>query len=186
MIIYTKEEYENKKEGIIAKVRRGDIFIYPTDTIYGIGCNALDAKAVEKIRKIKGNFTRPFSIMVPDKEWVQQHCEMISTEEEHLEKLPGPYTIILKMINEPIPKAVTDTGSVGVRIPDHWCTEIARLAKVPIITTSANRTGGNFMTKYANLDPEVEKEVDFMIDDGEVRGRPSTIIDVMKNDIKVR
>jgi len=180
MKVLTKEEFEKDKVRLIAKIRCGGIFIYPTDTIYGIGCNALDNEAVKKIRKIKGNFQRPFSVMVPDKDWIIDNCDLTNMEEDQLEKLPGQYTLILNMKNKNVvADSVTGTDALGVRIPAHWCTEISRLAKVPIITTSANLSGGMFMTSLETLNDDVKKHVDYMIDVGEIRGKPSTILNLL-------
>jgi len=177
----TKAEYELDKEKIIARIRAGEIFIYPTDTIYGIGCDATNNAAVEKIRRIKGNMQRPFSVMVEGREWIEENCDLTSIEEEWLDKLPGPYTLILAMKNKAcVAESVTNTVMIGVRIPAHWCTELSRLAKVPIITTSANISGGLFMTSLENLNDEVKKHVDFMIEDGKIQGRPSTIVSMGK------
>lgn len=184
MKIYTKDEYRLNKTKIISQIKDGAIFIYPTDTIYGIGCNAKNHKAVKKIREIKGNFMRPFSIMVPDKEWITDHCDLIKTEEEWLDKLPGPYTFILNLkYKESIAESVTNKDTIGVRIPNHWCTEISKHSKVPIITTSANLSGGLFMTSLKTLNDKVKKEVDFMIDVGEISGRPSTIVNLLDGDV---
>jgi len=178
MQIYTKAEYEKKKSDIIEKIQNGAIFIYPTDTIYGIGCDATNSEAVEKIRKIKGNFKRPFSVMVPGLEWIYQNCDIASVEEEWIQKLPGPYTLILELRETDVSDNVHDQTTLGVRIPDHWCTEIARQSKLPIVTTSANLSGGMFMTSLETLHDDVKKHVDFMIDIGEIKGRPSTIVNL--------
>jgi len=179
MQVLTTDEYRIKKAKIISDIRKGAIFIYPTDTIYGIGCNALNNDAVKKIRRIKGNFERPFSVMVPDKQWIMENCEIYSSEEDWFGKLPGPYTLILSLLNlHCVAPSVSDKETLGVRIPDHWCTEIARLAQVPIITTSANLSGGMFMTSLETLHDEIRRYVDFMIDVGEIRGRPSTIVNM--------
>jgi len=156
----------------IDKIKDGAIFIYPTDTIYGIGCDATNDMAVLRLRNIKRQHTRPVSVMVPDKDWIRENCE---SSEEWLDKLPGPYTLIMEIKGQPVSEHVA-TESLGVRIPDHWCIEIARQAGTPIVTTSANITGRNFMTALSNLDDEVREQVDFFIDDGEIRGRPSTIV----------
>ncbi len=179
MRIYTTDEYRIKKARLISDIRTGAIFIYPTDTIYGIGCNALDDEAVRKVRKIKGNFTRPFSVMVPDKSWIRENCEIYGSEEEWFGRLPGPYTLILSLKNPHcVAPSVSDRETLGVRVPDHWCTEISRLAGVPIITTSANLSGGMFMTSIESLHDDIRQKVDFMIDVGEIGGTPSTIVNM--------
>jgi tRNA threonylcarbamoyl adenosine modification protein (Sua5/YciO/YrdC/YwlC family) len=187
MKIYTKDEYELHKKRLAQDIQRGSIFIYPTDTIYGIGCNALDRDAVHKLRTIKDNHDRAFSIIVPSKGWILENCDVFGSGLEWIDRLPGPYTLIFNLTNK---RAVArnvfmEDDTLGVRIPDHWCVELARLAKVPIITTSANRSGDDFMTSQETLNPEVSAHIDFMIDEGEIDGRPSTIVHLTEDEPKV-
>jgi len=179
MQIFTKEDYYENKQEVVKRIRSGEIFIYPTDTIYGIGCDATNFAAVQKIRNTKHNFLRPFSVMVPDKEWIRECCEMTGKSDDWIEKLPGPFTLILPMKENIVSENITDTGNLGVRIPDIWSSELAKLAGVPIVSTSANLSGGLFMTSFETLNDEVKKHIDFMINVGEVRGRPSTIVNLV-------
>ena len=82
---------ENKK--LIKEIKAGKIFIYPTDTLYGIGCNAEDKEAVEKIREIKGRDNKPFSVIAPSFKWIEDNLIIDCNLKEYL---PGAYTIILK------------------------------------------------------------------------------------------
>jgi len=185
MRIYTKAEYEQNKDKVVQEIKNGAVFIYPTDTIYGIGCDATNKEAVAKIRKTKGNFQRSFSVMVPNKEWVLDNCDIIM-EEDWLNKLPGPYTLIMNIKNmECVSENVHAGDTLGVRIPAHWCTELSHMSKLPIVTTSANLSGGMFMTSLDTLNDEVKKHVDFMIDIGDIKGKPSTIVNLSGDDIKV-
>ena len=84
------------KDSLISELIKS-IFIYPTDTIYGIGCNAEESKLVEKIREIKNRDKKPFSIIAPSIKWILENCE--TTEKEISKYLPGPYTLILKKKN---------------------------------------------------------------------------------------
>ena len=73
------------------------IYVYPTDTIYGIGCDATNDKLVLKIRSIKKRDEKPFSIIAPSKDWIKNNFEIIHPE--YLDKLPGPYTLVMKPKN---------------------------------------------------------------------------------------
>jgi tRNA threonylcarbamoyl adenosine modification protein (Sua5/YciO/YrdC/YwlC family) len=187
MKVYTKPEYDHQKKRIAADIIRGAVFIYPTDTIYGIGCNALDRDAVERIRKIKENTERPFSVMVPNKGWILENCDVFGDGEDWVDKLPGPYTLVFNITDKRCVarNVYTEDDTLGVRIPNHWCSELSRLAKVPIVTTSANRSGDDFMTSLETLNPEVAAHVDFMVDEGEIDGRPSTIVHLTEEEPKV-
>ena len=97
MKIISKLEFNTNKDGYISLIKSGAIFIYPTDTIYGIGCNALLNGKVKKIRDIKLNPSSPFSIIVPSKEWIYENCIVTDESEEYIKQLPGPYTLILPL-----------------------------------------------------------------------------------------
>ncbi len=75
MQLLTKEELNERKEEIIEKILNGAIFIYPTDTIYGLGCNAMIDDSVKRIREWKNRET-PFSVIVPNKKWIEENCEV--------------------------------------------------------------------------------------------------------------
>jgi L-threonylcarbamoyladenylate synthase len=176
MVIISKQEYLANKEGYISMIKSGSIFIYPTDTIYGIGCNAILNAKVKKIRDIKLRPTSPFSLIIPNKEWIYQNCIVTPESEEWIAKLPGPYTLIFKLKDSNfLSKEICD-GSVGVRIPDHWISELVHTLGYPIITTSVNHAGRQFMTSLETLDPQIQKQVDLIIEEGEIKGKPSKIV----------
>lgn len=183
MLTYTKAEFELKSEIILNRVKTGQVFLHPTDTIYGIGCDATNEEAVKKIRAIKERFKLPFSVMVPSKTWIRDNCEINDRAIEWLKKLPGPYTLILKLKNKgAIVKQVNNNlDTVGVRIPDHWIHKLSQKIDRPIVTTSANIVGNDFMTSLENLDISIRDRVDFTVYEGEKQGRPSTIIDLTKD-----
>ncbi len=187
MRIITKDEFGLVKEELAEKIESGEVFIYPTDTIYGIGCDATNETSVLKLRNIKNQHDRPLSVIAPSVEWVKQNCIVTDEIEEWLKKLPGPYTLVLKLKNpKAISISVNDTGSVGVRIPNHYISRFVSFLGFPIITTSANISGNMFMTSIEDLDNSIKSKVDFFIDDGEIRGKPSTIIFLDKEKIEIR
>ncbi len=178
-----KDDYNVNKHKILKQIDQGAVFIHPTDTIYGIGCDATNPEAVNKIRDAKQRRTQPFSVIAPSRDWVRANCIVDQEAEDWLAKLPGPYTIILKLKNQnAVAKNVnpTEDGTIGMRRPDHWISEITNDLNKPIITTSANITGKNFMTSMDNLDLNVKKKMDFIIYEGEKKGRPSTIVDLAR------
>ncbi|MBU1204829.1 MAG: threonylcarbamoyl-AMP synthase [Nanoarchaeota archaeon] len=182
MRIYIKEEVLLRKEDAVRKIRNGSIIVHPTDTIYGIGCNALDSKAVNKIRKMKKRQTMPFLVIAPSKQWIYDNCVITKNIEKWINKLPGRYTLILKLKNK---KAVSKTvnnawDTLGVRIPKHWFTALVEKAGVPFVTTSANIAGEDFMTSIDDLNPKIKSKVDFIVYVGTKKGRPSKIIDLTK------
>ncbi len=183
----TKEEFKIRRNEFLSKIEEGAVFIHPTDTIYGIGCNALDQKAVKKIRKIKQRYTRPFSVIAPGKKWIYDNCVVDKKINLWIEKLPRPYTLILKLKNKDCiaPNVNTDLDTLGVRIPDHWFSGAVKELGIPIVTTSANITGEDFMTSLENLSAKIKSKVEFIIYEGEKIGNPSKIIDLTKSKIEI-
>ncbi len=182
MRVYIKEEILLRKAETLRKIKTGAIIVHPTDTIYGIGCNALNSKAVEKVRKIKDRHTMPFSVIAPSKQWIYDNCVITKNVEKWIKKLPGRYTLILKLKNKKSVVKEVNSGwdTLGVRIPKHWFTILIEKVGVPFVTTSANIAGEDFMTSIDDLDPRIKSRVDFIVYEGIKRGRPSRIIDLTK------
>ena len=178
--ILSKEEFEKEKDIIKRKIAEEDaVFIYPTDTIYGIGCNALSSTAVQKIRDIKHRSKNPFSIIAPSKEWIGENCIVNNNAQEWIKRLPGPYTLILKKRKECVAENVaSDLDTVGVRIPDHWFSNFVNELGGPIVSTSVNKSKTDFMTSLDDLDEEIKSKVDFIIYEGPIKGKPSKIFDL--------
>ncbi|MFH2021325.1 MAG: L-threonylcarbamoyladenylate synthase [archaeon] len=175
MQIVSKQEFLERADEFHSKILEGAVFIYPTDTIYGIGCNALLGDAVMRIRTLKERDEKPFSVIAPSKEWIRENCEILFPEE--LNKLPGPYTFVMKIKEKCVSKE-TNAGlaTLGVRIPDHWFSEFVEKMNIPVITTSVNKSGADYMTDMDNCNKEILKKVDFIIYEGKKSGRPSTMI----------
>jgi len=190
MIIVNFDEYNINRKSILKDIPKS-VFVYPTDTIYGIGCNALDEKLVSKIRKLK-NSDQPFSVIVPNKEWIYENCVITEEAEEWIRKLPGPYTLLLKLKNRnAVAKNVHNynmNGDVilGVRMPNHWFLAISYTLKIPLITTSANVCGQNFMTSLEDLDQSIRNNVDYIFYDGPKKGTPSTIVHLASGPVKLQ
>lgn len=184
--IYSREEFKKERQRILRELRHA-LFIYPTDTIYGIGCDATDEHLVKNVRRIKQREDLPFSVIAPSKEWIRTYCVVDERSEEWLAKLPGPYTLILKLKKKGAIARSVNNGreTLGVRIPNHWSREIVEELNIPIITTSVNRTGNANMIGLDDLDPAIEKSVDLILYDGKLDGRPSTIIRLETDDVSI-
>lgn len=175
-----------EQDGIIKRILAGDVFIYPTDTIYGIGCDATNNSSVRKIRDIKQQFEQPFSVIAPNKAWIMNNCDIKKSAQAWLDKLPGPYTLILKLkVLKSVAQEVTlGKQTVGVRIINHEFQNIVSALNKPIVTTSANLHKQPFATSLENISPQIKDVIDFAIDDGLKQGRPSTIID-LSGDVRI-
>ncbi|PKB18659.1 L-threonylcarbamoyladenylate synthase [Flavobacterium sp. 5] len=181
--------YEDKpNEAAIAKVvkvlRDGGLVIYPTDTVYGLGCDITNSRALEKIAKIKGVKLEKanFSFICYDLSNLSDYVKQIDTSTFKLLKraLPGPYTFILPGNNN-LPKEFKKKTTVGIRIPDNSIAlEIVRQLGNPIVSTSIRDE--DEVIEYTT-DPELIFEkwqnlVDIVIDGGYGDNVGSTIIDL--------
>ncbi|MBI2653648.1 threonylcarbamoyl-AMP synthase [Candidatus Woesearchaeota archaeon] len=186
MRIFNFEELNLEKQTLMDSIINGSVFIYPTDTIYGIGCNAELSSAVKKVRQLKGRATNPFSVIAPSLEWINKNCVVTKEAHEWLEKLPGPYTLIFKLKNTHcIAKEVNPSlNTLGIRIPNHWIRKIVAEADVPVVTTSVNKANEDYMTSLEDLDGSIKTGIDFVLYEGKKEGKPSKIVD-LTDEVKV-
>jgi L-threonylcarbamoyladenylate synthase len=196
MQIITKEDFDNSRTKVL-KMMKSKVFIYPTDSIYGIGCDATNEALVLRIRKLKKSNLQPFSVIAPSKEWVYKNCEVGEKQKDYVEALGKKisiagkktcFTVILKLKN---PKAVAKSvlqgvDSIGIRIPEHWIADVVKDLGYPIVTTSANPTGEDFMTSINDLNENMKNGVDFILYEGEKNGTPSTIIHSYEEITKIK
>ena len=178
MKILTEDEVKTNKEVILEVIRNGTIFIHPTGPIYGLGCNAESEDCVDDVRDIKERADSPFSVIAPSKEWILENCIVNGEGKEWIDKLPGPYTLILRSKKGVAKNVAPGHDTLGIRMPDHWFSEIVRELGIPVVTTSANKSGENFMTSLDNLDDDIKESIEFIIYEGEKHGHPSTIVDL--------
>jgi tRNA threonylcarbamoyl adenosine modification protein (Sua5/YciO/YrdC/YwlC family) len=171
-------------EKVVNILRDGGVIIYPTDTVYGIGCDIHNRKAVEKVAAIKNIKLEKanFSIICHDFSHLSDYARQVDNNTFKLMKklLPGPYTFILNSSSK-VPRFFTfKKKTIGIRIPDNnVILEIVRELNHPVLTTSVHNI--NEMIEYST-DPELIHEkfkdiVDLVIDGGYGGTIPSTIID---------
>jgi L-threonylcarbamoyladenylate synthase len=195
MQVVNKEEFLNSKRKFLKKMS-GSLFIYPTDSIYGLGCDATNSELVDKLRKVKKSNLQPLSIIAPSKEWIKENCFISSEQKKYFDALGSKikinnkehcFTLILKLKNKGAVAHNVTQGSdaIGVRIPQYWFSDVIFEFGKPIITTSANPIGENFMTSLTDLNDSVKRACEFIIYEGEKRSVPSTIINLVESEIKI-
>ena len=171
--IYNDQPSEKKIDEVVQCLRNGGVIIYPTDTVYGLGCDLNNKKALERVARIKGVKLKDahFSFVCYDLSHLSEYAKQISTKTYKLLKriFPGPYTVILKATGK-IPKIFnTKKKTVGIRIPDNTISrEIVRQLGSPILSTSIHDEDD--VIEYST-DPELIYEkykhlVDVVIDGG--------------------
>ncbi len=182
--IYPKNPNEAAIEKVVKVLQAGGLIIYPTDTVYGLGCDITNTKALERIAKIKGIKLEKanFSFICSDLSDLSDYCAQMDTAHFKILKkaLPGPYTFILKGNNN-LPKIFKKKTTVGIRIPNHEVPlHIVKKLGNPIVSTSIHDM--DEVIEYTT-DPELIFEkwqnlVDVVIDGGYGDNVASTIIDL--------
>jgi len=186
--IYSENPSHKEIKKVVNCLKNGGVIIYPTDTVYGIGCDVNNKKAMERVCRIKGLDIKKhnLSFVCYDLSHIAEFTTQLSTSTYKLMKktLPGPYTFILKA-NSSIPKLFKNSKKeIGIRIPNNNTTrEIVKELGNPIATTSVKDK--DMLIEYST-DPELiyehfNKLVDIVIDGGYGDAIPSTIIDCTNN-----
>ena len=182
--IYPENPNPRDIQRVAEIVRNGGVIIYPTDTIYGLGCDIFNVKAVEKVCKIKGLQPEKssFSFICCDLSQLSEFAKVDNQTFKLMKKnLPGAFTFILNG-NSNLPRLFKNKKTVGIRIPDNnIITELVRELGHPIMTTSVRTTEQDDMIEYFS-DPELIHEkfrnmVDVVIDGGYGNTEPSTVVD---------
>ena len=171
-------------------LKNGGLVLFPTETVYGIGANALDDNAVKKIFVAKGRAQdNPLILHIADMSMLDNIVENISDIEHKLMDAfwPGPFTIILNKKPGIANKATCNGDTVGVRMPSNKIAyELIKQAGIPIAAPSANISGKPSGTNIEDIFEELKDKVDYIIDGGECDiGLESTVVRVINNEVKI-
>lgn len=189
--IYPENPNPKEVKKVVDILRKGGLVIYPTDTVYGLGCDITNTKALEKIARIKGIKLDKanWSFICADLSNLSDYVRQIDTRTFKILKraLPGPYTFILPG-NTNLPKAFKKKKTVGIRIPDNAISKALVVALGnPIVSTSIHDE--DELLEYTT-DPELIYEkwqnlVDVVIDGGYGDNRASTVIDLSEGELEI-
>lgn len=189
--IYNENPNEREIDKVVKVLQKGGLIIYPTDTVYGLGCDITNTKAMEKVAQLKGVKLDKanFSFICYDLSNLSDYVKQIDTPVYKILKkaLPGPFTFILPSSTN-LPKAFKNKKTVGIRIPDNnIIREIVKKLGNPIVSTSIYDEDD--LLEYTT-DPELiyekwENSVDIVIDGGYGSNIPSTVIDLSEGEITV-
>jgi tRNA threonylcarbamoyl adenosine modification protein (Sua5/YciO/YrdC/YwlC family) len=179
-------------EEVVKTLRKGGIIIYPTDTVYALGCNLMDKRAIEKLAKLKGLKPKKanFSLMCYDLSTLSEYTKYINRPAYKIlnKNLPGPFTFILNASSK-IPKLFdSNKKTVGIRIPDNEI--VRRIVEVlgnPIVTTSILDEDEiiEYTTDPYAINENWEDKVAIIIDGGYGRNEPSTVVDCSEEEIEI-
>lgn len=190
MKVYDWKNDINKKElkEVVNTLKNNGIIVFPTETVYGIGGNALSTDVIDRVYEIKQRpREKALNIILSSKERIGDYAEVCSfLEQKIIDKcMPGPITIILKKKNNFGKSFTASNDTIGIRIPDHKIIKaILDELNFPLIAPSANISGCESGIDVSNIINDFKNKVEIIIDGGNIqKGLPSTIVQVIEDKI---
>ena len=182
--IHPERISDHKIDEVVKCLQKGGVIIYPTDTVYGIGCDILSHKAAERIKKMKDTKKKKmeFSFVCSDLSQLSDYASQVDTPIYKMMRIafPGPFTFILKASRQ-VPKLFeTKKNTIGIRVPDNSIVQaIVRKLGNPLLSTSLHDSNEitDYMTDAEDIEEKYRKLVDMVVDGGPGGNVPSTIID---------
>ena len=176
---------KNPQARLIRKVvdvlEKGGVIGYPTDTVYGVGCDLFNPEAIRKIHRLKKmGKNKPLSFICSDLKDISRYAYVSNSAYKIMKRvLPGAYTFVLKA-TKLVPKvAMTKQNTVGIRIPDNKiCLSLVKELGHPIISTSVSKTDEGLYNDPADIEERFGKQLDLVIDGGVIVAEHSSIIDL--------
>ena len=166
---------------VVEVLEKGGVIGYPTDTIYGVGCDLFNPEAIRKIHRLKKmGKNKPLSFICADLKDISRYAYVSNAAYKIMKRLlPGAYTVILKA-TKLVPKvAMTKQNTVGIRIPDNRiCLSLVKELGHPIISTSVSKTDEELYNDPADIEERFGKQLDLVIDGGAIVAEHSSIIDL--------
>ncbi len=163
-------------------LKEGGIIAYPTDTYYGIGCDILNKKAIQRVYQLKQRSkSKPFSFICSDLKNISHYAKVSNYAYKTMRRLlPGPYTFILEGSRLVPEIMLTRRKTAGIRVPDHAiCLALVKTLGNPIITTSATTPDGSVLHDPSLIHDLFRSRIDTVIDGGPVTGQPSSVISLI-------
>lgn len=165
----------------VQTLKEGGIIIYPTDTIYGMGCDIFNKEALERLFLIKNDSNEKlFSFICSDLKDISKYAKVSDYAYRKMKQLlPGPYTFILPAAKEVPKKLWSKRKTVGIRIPNHQVAlTIVKELQNPIISTSVTNRKGEILLNPDEIKILMGSQVDLMIAAGPLSGEPSSVVDL--------
>lgn len=170
---------------VVELLRKGGVIAYPTDTLFGIGCDIMNKKAIAKVYQIKQRpKNKPFSFICSDLKNISQYAKVSNYAYKTMKRLlPGPYTFILDGSNQVPKMMLTKRKTAGIRVPNNAiCTALVDALGNPIISTTAATPDGELFNEPWLIDDHFSKQIDLVIDGGPVIGEPSSVISLLEDE----
>jgi len=188
--LYDKNPNSKDLEAVAELLRNGGVIIYPTDTLYAIGCDALNVRAVERVCEIKGcnPDKRCLSIICADLSNLSMYAKVSNADFKLMKRnIPGPFTFILNATTS-LPKIYKNRKEVGIRVPDNEITmELVKTLGNPILSTSIpkDEEEPEYMTDPELIHERYESLVDLVIDGGHGNIVPSTVVNCLGDEPEI-
>ena len=165
-------------------LKNGGVIVYPTDTVYGLGCDIFNKQAILKIHQIKNQPAgKPFSFICPDLKELSQYARVTNYAYKTLRRLlPGPYTFILEG-SRLVPRTMlTRQKTVGIRVPNHpVCQALAEALGNPLLSTSIS-SQDDYLPHAWEIQDLYGHQIDLVLDGGPVPGEPSSIVSLVEDE----
>ena len=181
-------KFKNDIEACLKVLHEGGIILYPTDTVWGIGCDATNEKAVAKIYNLKNrNEEKSMIILLADEASIlkysgQEHLKIF----DYIKGIIKPVTVIYQQAKDLAPNVINKDGSIGIRIvKDDFCRSLINAFGKPIVSTSSNVSGYPPPPFFSDIDLKIRDGVDYIVQhrqDDEEPGTPSTVIKLNNDD----
>lgn len=164
----------------VEALRAGEPVVYPTDTVYGLGCNATDPAAVRRVFEIKGRPPdQPVPVLVAEAWQAAELAELSEGARRLMRRFwPGPLTLVLPSRGVVAEMVTAGTGTLGLRMPDHPVPRaLVQACGFPLVGTSANSSSKPAPVTVFQVLSDLNGKVGLVLDGGRLRGRPSTVVD---------
>jgi L-threonylcarbamoyladenylate synthase len=174
-VVDLKVDAAVSREMALTSLRRGEIILFPTETVYGLGVDSANPQAIEKLYELKGRpREKPFQWLVPDADVARSHSTEWNEGVEQLAKTfwPGPLTLVI----------ASPTGTIGWRIPrQDWLLGLLRELGRPLIATSANLSGETPSEDFPTVIRIFENQIGFALDGGILENRTASTVVAVEN-----
>ncbi len=179
LVLSLDEDQETAIDRAVETLKKGGVIVYPTDTVYGMGCDLLNKRAVDRIYQLKRLHRRkPLSFICEDLTHISEYAIIGNAAFKTMKRLlPGPFTFVLQATRL-VPKTMmTKQRTVGIRVPDHpVCLELVRRLGRPLVNTSASESIDEVVSDPDQIE-EKYHQADLMLSQGLLDSEPSTVVD---------
>lgn len=176
--------FKKDLESALTVLKNGGVILYPTDTVWGLGCDATNQEAVERINDIKQRTAdKSFIILLDMDSKLQSYVNDIpEVAYDLIEYAENPLTIVFSNAKNLAPNVINTDGSIGIRIVRHeFCKQLIQRFRKPLVSSSANISGTPTPESFADIDPEIINLVDYVVESEQLEtttNKPSTIIKI--------